>query len=159
MKEHILSKRLELLLPLSREYNHSLLLCWNIRAGFKNSVEVERIKAYTDWFFKNNLKPHFVVEEDFIFPLLGNSTSIVKKAIAGHRRLTRLFEDKNDLKRSLSLLEEELETYIRFEKKQLLTEILKISSKKELDMIMKIYSDSISFEDWGDTFWENNNKN
>lgn len=152
-------KRKKILLPLSREYNHSLLLCWKIRVGFRKSIEIERIKAYTDWFFKTNLKPHFAVEEDFIFPLLGSGNTLVKKALADHRRLTRLFEDKIHIERSLSLLEEELENHIRFEKGQLLNEIHKIGSEKELNLIMNIYSESMSFEDWGDAFWENAEKN
>lgn len=157
--ESTLVKRKKILLPLSKEYNHSLLLCWKIRVGFRKSVELERIKAYTDWFFKNNLKPHFTMEEDFIFPLLGKNNNFVKKALTGHRRLTRLFEDNTDIERSLSLLEEELENHIRFEKGQLLNEIQKIGHEKELDLIMKIYSESMSFEDWGDTFWESVEQN
>lgn len=154
MKERALTKRNKLLLPLNREYDHSLSLCWKIRRGFKQSVPPERIKAYTDWFFKNNLAPHFAMEEDFIFPLLGKNNSLVKKALTDHRRLTRLFEDRLDIERSLSLIEEELERHMRFEKQKLLTEIQKTASAKELDLIMKIYSESMQYEDWGDPFWE-----
>ncbi len=159
MAERAFIKRSKLLLPLSREYNHSLLLCWKIRTGLKKSVDINRIKTYTDWFFKNNLLSHFTVEEDFIFPLLGNNNPLTKKALADHRRLRRLFENNQDIERSLSLLEEELEKHIRFEKLKLLNEIQKIASDKELDLIMKIYSETMIYEDWGDPFWENTTKN
>lgn len=147
-------KRNKALQPLSREHHHGLLLCWKIRTGLKRNVETERIKKYTDWFFANNLKAHFAVEEEFVFPLLGNAHELVKKAVADHRRLKRLFEDDKQIEKSLSLLEEELEKHIRFEERILFTEIQKIASTHELELIMKIHSETSSYEDWGDAFWK-----
>lgn len=147
-------KRNNVLKPLSREHHHGLLLCWKIRTGLKNSIEIGRIKAYTDWFFKNSLLAHFNIEEEFIFPLLGNENDLVKKALTDHRRIKRLFDDTKDIKKSLSLLEEELETHIRFEERILFGEIQKIATPHELDLIMKIHSENSVYEDWGDEFWK-----
>lgn len=147
-------KRTKSLQPLSREHHHGLLLCWKIRTGLKKSIEIERIKNYTDWFFKNSLYAHFNIEEEFIFPLLGNDNELVKKALTDHRRLKRLFENTTDIKKSLSLLEEELENHIRFEERILFNEIQKVASPHELEMIMEIHSESSVYEDWGDEFWK-----
>lgn len=147
-------KRSNALRPLSREHHHGLLLCWKIRMGLKNSIEIDRIKAYTDWFYKNSLLPHFNIEEEFIFPLVGNENDLVKRALTDHRRIKRLFDDTKDIKKSLSLLEEELETHIRFEERILFGEIQKIATPHELDLIMKIHSENSVYEDWGDEFWK-----
>lgn len=147
-------KRTKALRPLSREHHHGLLLCWKIRAGLKKGVEINRIKKYTDWFFKNSLLTHFNVEEEFIFPLLGNNHELVKKALADHRRLRRLFEDLTDIPKSLSLLEEELEAHIRFEERVLFPAIEVVATEKELNLIMEIHSENSIYEDWGDVFWD-----
>lgn len=147
-------KRSRALQPLSREHHHGLLLCWKIRAGLKNGIEINRIKKYADWFFKNSLLAHFNIEEEFIFPLLGNDHDLVKKALTDHRRLKRLFEDSTDIKKSLSLLEEELEKHIRFEERILFPAIEEMATEKELNLIMTIHSENSIYEDWGDVFWE-----
>lgn len=147
-------KRSKALQSLSHEHHYGLLVCWKIRTGFKKSIKIERMKAYTDWFFETSLLPHFNIEEEFIFPMLGNENDLVKKALTEHRRLKRLFEDETDIIKSLSLIEEELENHIRFEERILYNEIEKVASKKQLNLIMKIHSESNSNGDWGDKFWE-----
>lgn len=153
MKERKPVKRNVSLQPLSREHHQGLLLCWKIRAGFKNLIELQRIKAYVNWFYKNNLLSHFNTEEDFIFPMLGNDNKLVKRALAEHRRLKRLFSEESDLNKSLNLIEEELEKHIRFEERILFPAIEKVATQKELDLIMEIHSEGNSFGDWGDEFW------
>jgi hypothetical protein len=148
------TKRDKTLQFLLLEQERGLHFCWKIRRGFKKEVDLKRISRYSNWFFRNNLLPHFNVEEDFIFPLLKNNDSVLKKAMMDHRRLTRLFMDTSNVEKSLSLIEEELENYFRFEKQKLIQEIRNAVSEKEMDLIMKIYSESLSFEDWGDEFWK-----
>jgi len=139
---------------LRQEQYQGLLFCWKIRTGLKKELAPERIKKYVDWFFRNNLEPHFEVEESFIFPLLKNNEQLIKKARSGHRRLKRLILDARDLPKNLSLLEEELEAYFLFERQRLIYEIQNSISEKELGMIMKIHTESLSDEDWGDEFWK-----
>ena len=59
-------KRSIALQPLSREHHHGLLLCWKIRTGLKKGIDIDRIKKYSDWFFKNSLLTHFNIEEELI---------------------------------------------------------------------------------------------
>src|SRR5690554_5253841 len=91
--------------PISREHRQALRLCDNIRTGLQNKVEKERIRRYTDWFKENYLDPHFRLEEQHIFPLLGNNVR-VKKAMANHRRINKLLSCDCDNERVLNLLEE-----------------------------------------------------
>ncbi|RUA11841.1 MAG: hemerythrin domain-containing protein, partial [Flavobacteriia bacterium] len=106
-------KRHQALQGVSREHHHGLLLCWKIRTGISKKTAVERIKAYVDWFYKTYLVPHFEFEERHIFPILGNDHPEVKKALADHRRLVRLFTSPDNSIKTLVQIEEELEQHIR----------------------------------------------
>lgn len=147
-------KRNEALKPLSRDHHHGLLLCWKIRQSIKRNVEPERIKKYLDWFWISYLKSHFEIEEQYVFPILGNKNELVKQAIAEHRRLKRLFETKIDLQKSISLIEEELEKHIRFEERVLFNEIQKEASSEQLLQIEMDCSDKSFYENLSDVFWE-----
>ncbi|MDF9801361.1 hemerythrin-like domain-containing protein [Catalinimonas alkaloidigena] len=147
-------KRDKSLQPLSREHHHSLLLCWKIRSSFRKRVEVKRIKKYADWFFENHIKPHFKIEEKHVFPVLGDEHELVKKALAEHRRLTRLFENDEEVEKSLNRIEEELEAHIRFEERVLFNEIQNVASEEQLKLIDKHHSETKFQENTEDEFWK-----
>lgn len=147
-------KRTKALQPLSRDHHHGLLLCWKIRQGIKLNVEPERIKKYLDWFWMSYLKPHFEIEEQFVFPILGNENKLVKQVLAEHRKLKRLFENKEDLRKSISLIEEELEKHIRFEERVLFNEIQYAANNEQLLQIELDCSDKSFYENLSDLFWE-----
>lgn len=146
-------KRHKALQPLSRDHHHGLLLSWKIRTGFSKNIEAKRIKAYADWFFKNHLIPHFELEEAHIFPLLSADHDLVKRALAEHRRLKRLFSDKEDVKKTLHKIEEELEQHIRFEERILFPEIQKVATEDELALIENIHKDHGFVDNLDDEFW------
>src|SRR5690606_2395597 len=102
-------KRHKAIIPLSREHHHTLLLCWKIRKGFSKGVAPERMKRYADWFFEAHVLPHFRIEEEYLFPVLGNEDEMVKRALAEHRRLERLFREEKEIVKALNHIEEELE--------------------------------------------------
>ena len=147
-------KRNEFLKPISREHHHGLLLCWKIRTGLKKNVAPERIKKYVDWFFEQYLLPHFEIEELYIFPILGNEHESVKKALSEHRRLARLCNSKTDLLKNLNLIEEELESHIRFEERILFNEIQEVANKTQLEFIKESHSENYFVENTNDSFWE-----
>ena len=147
-------KRDKNLQPLSRDHHHTLLLCWKIRTGFSKNVNAERIKRYADWFFEHHIRPHFEMEEKYLFPILGNDNELVKRALAEHRRLGRLFNDTETISKSLSLIEEELEKHVRFEERVLFGEIQKVATEAQLETISKIHDDEKFRDNTDDTFWE-----
>ncbi|MEK6480966.1 hemerythrin domain-containing protein [Catalinimonas sp. 4WD22] len=140
--------------PISREHHHSLLLCWKIRTGLRKNIALDRIKKYADWFFENHILPHFEIEEKYIFPILDNENELVKKALAEHRRLIRLFENDEEVEKSLSRIEEELEAHIRFEERILFNEIQKVASDEQLKLIDKHHSETKFQENTKDEFWK-----
>ncbi len=147
-------KRKKELQPLSRDHHHGLLLCWKIRTGFSKGIEGRRIKKYAVWFYSTHLVPHFEMEEEHVFPILGNDNELVKKALSQHKRLHRLFKDTSDISRCLSLIEEELEKHIRFEERVLFKEIQEVASEEQLKIISKIHTDERFNDNTDDPFWE-----
>jgi iron-sulfur cluster repair protein YtfE (RIC family) len=148
-------KRHKALQPLSREHHHGLLLSWKLRAGFKKNIETERMKTYADWFYNTHLIPHFETEETYIFPLLEDDNELVKRALAEHRRLKRLFNDNDNIVKSLVLIEEELEQHIRFEERILFPEVQKVATQEALEQIEKIHHPEEKFIDnLNDEFWK-----
>lgn len=147
-------KRNEFLKPISREHHHGLLLCWKIRNGLKRNVATERIKKYVDWFFEHHLVPHFEIEENYIFPILGNEHELVKKALSEHRRLTRLYNSQTEILKNLNLFEEELEAHIRFEERILFNEIQAVASEAQLELIKESHNESNFVDNTNDLFWE-----
>ena len=146
-------KRHKALQPLSRDHHQGLLLSWKIRSGFSKNIEAERIKTYTDWFFETHLMPHFELEETYIFPLLEADNELIKRAMADHRRLKRLFNAKDNIEKSLHKIEEELEQHIRFEERVLFPEIQKVATEKELEHIETIHNDEGFVDKTDDEFW------
>jgi iron-sulfur cluster repair protein YtfE (RIC family) len=80
----------------------------------------------------------------------------VKKALADHRKLTRLFTVPTQLERTLGLIEEKLENHIRFEERILFKEIKAIVSATVSEEIVVLHSqkpDTSFFKSWQDAFW------
>lgn len=148
-------KRHKALQPLSREHHHGLLLSWKLRTGFKKNIAIKRMKTYVDWFYEHHLTPHFEIEETHIFTILDEENELVKRALAEHRRLKRLFNDDTNITKALGLIEEELEKHIRFEERVLFPEIQKAATEKQLKHIEEIHHPDGKFIDnLTDEFWK-----
>ncbi|MGO3182749.1 MAG: hemerythrin domain-containing protein [Aequorivita sp.] len=143
------------LTPLIEEHNEVILLCERIREGLRNKIESKRIKKYIDWFKTEYLDPHFEIEKKHIFPILGNNNVRVKRALANHRRLNRLFAETSDLNKALHKIEEELSTYIGFEERVLYNEIRDVASPKQWKEVEESHHHlEFSDDEWQDRFWE-----
>lgn len=159
MKKQNKKSHLELT-PLIEEHNEVILFCERIREGLKNKTEDERIKKYIDWFKTEYLDPHFEIENTYIFPIIGNTNVRVKRALANHRRLNRLFEETTELNTVFNKIEEELSSYISFEERILYNEIRTIASPEQLVIIEESHH-QLEFrdDDWEDKFWESSENN
>lgn len=146
-------KRHEAIQPLSREHHQGLLLCWKIKKGFSTGVEPARMKKYTDWFWENQLRHHFRIEEELVFPVLGANNDLVEQALEEHQHLQYLFQEEKDDKAALEMIKNDLETHIRFEERVLFQEIQEKASPEELAHIQKNHDREISCGMWKDEFW------
>lgn len=143
----------KILLHLKEDHRLISVLSYRIRLGFRNETDLKRIKKYADWYYENYIKPHFELEEQRLLTLLPEESKIRKRALADRRRVERLFEDKSDLNRSLSLLEEELDELIRYEERVLYEELQEYISEEELEELEKAHQPKKAGF-WPDPFWE-----
>lgn len=112
------------------------------------------MKKYSDWFFENHVLPHFKVEETYLFPVLGEEHEMVKRALAEHRRLERLFREVKDIERSLNRIEEELEKHVRFEERELFQKIQEVATEKQLAIVQENHKEEKFVENTEDEFWK-----
>lgn len=148
-------KRHAALQPFSRQHHFGLLFSWKIRKGFSKDIPLERLTRFAEWFYKNEIEPHFDDEEKFLFPILEPGNALVERALKEHRRIKRLFHDKKDPERSLHRLEEELDAHIRFEERVLFNEIQKVATPEQLAKVEEIHDDLLNdHPDYDDPFWE-----
>ncbi|NMM50818.1 hemerythrin domain-containing protein [Marinigracilibium pacificum] len=140
--------------PVSREHHFGLLLCWKIRTGLKNDISPERIKKYVDWFYQNHLVPHFSFEENFVFPILGNKHTLIKKALEDHKIITEMVSQDNDLDLLLPRLERTIERHIRFEERILFNKIQDIATDEQLEEIESHHHEEAFQDNVDDVFWK-----
>src|SRR5690606_34011774 len=105
------------------------------------------------------LDPHFEIEKEYVFPILGSTNVRVKRALANHRRLNRLFAETTELNKMLHKIEEELSTNISFEERVLYSELRTIASPEQWEEIEKRHHQlEFSDENWKDQFWDTTSK-
>lgn len=146
-------KRHNALQPWSREHHHGLLLSWKIKKGFTLQVDIQRIKDYCDWFWKNHLLSHFETEEKYIFPILGKENHLVEQALDEHGQLRVMFEQKEADTHTLSQIESLLNDHIRFEERVLFNAIQEVASIEELKLLEEVHKEGVTCEIWTDEFW------
>jgi hypothetical protein len=143
----------KLLTSLHRDHQQSLELCWAIREGIRQKIDPERIKNYADWYYSNELVPHFEIECNYIFPILGMENELIKKALALHRRLKKHFTKTMEIEKSLSRIEEDLEILIRLEEKHIFTSIKNKLPSNQIIVSLKVFSRELNNKEWDDLFW------
>lgn len=145
--------RSEFLITISKEHHHALMLCWKIRTGLKKHIPVWRIQAYALWFYREHLMPHFEIEEQHIFTLMGKDNAHIKKALSDHQRLHDLFASKTFTEQHLHLIEKALDEHIRFEERILFNEIQETASHEALQQIQTLHADALFMDNLSDPFW------
>ena len=149
-------KRHEALQQLSRDHHHGLLLCFKIRQGVKKEVDLERIRNYNTYFFKNYLTSHFREEEEHVFPLLGKDHPFIMKALEQHRELEAKFKEGNGNEEQLLALADALENHIRFEERELFNFIQEEATEEDLRKLKEVLNHENPNVDanWTDHYWE-----
>lgn len=132
----------------------SLELCSIIRMGIRRNIDLNRIKNYADWYYTNKLIPHFQIEKEYIFPNLGMENVFVHKVLIQHRRLAKHFIKKNEVEKSLSRIEDDLETLIRFEEKNIFNAIRNIFPTYQILLNNEVLSHEFYNQEWDDIFWQ-----
>ncbi len=151
-------KRSPALIQFSRDHHFALLLIWKIRQGLRFGIELQRIAAYINFFFKNYLKDHFKEEEELLFTHLDKNNELRKTAEEDHK-LIRVLEGEIQIDSDIFLLAEfadRLESHIRFEERIVFAHLQNLLSENQLLLIeeqMQSKQINLNEDNWDDTFW------
>lgn len=146
-------KRKKALRALSREHHFGLLLCWKIRQGMAKGADLSRIRNYVEWFWENNLKLHFELEEKYLFALLEEANPNVITVLNQHQKIRELINNIELTNSYFEQLQSEIERHIRFEERVLFNEIQDQASAKQLKVVEEKCSHVVT-DDWKDEFWK-----
>lgn len=149
--------------PWSREHHDILMLCLKIRQAVARHVEPERITAYLAWTWENSVREHMQSEEKDVFPLIGTSHPLVRRALKEHETLRELFLKTTNTNDSLMELERLLVSHVRFEERELFELMQEDLSPEAISTIQYYRSSSATcpvktsdnVQVWSDPFWLN----
>jgi len=145
-------KRAEELISLSRDHHQALLLCWKIKAGLSKNVALSRIYSYVEWFFESHLRPHFRLEEDYVFPLVNSSNR--ELALEQHQQLKDILQSSIKDEQTLIRFQELLNEHIRFEERILFNEVQESGGLERLRDIEGLHTNEKFCENETDPFWK-----
>lgn len=124
---------------LSFEHKISLEFCFDLRKEIARKKNPKKLKEGILQHYSDVLKPHFELEEKFVFPILGEGHPAVKQAITEHRRISALCTMNAS---SLLLAEQfvaELDQHIRFEEKVIFDFVKNFATKEQLQRIAEMH--------------------
>ncbi len=156
MKETNPIQRSLQLAPLSREHHEGLMFVWKIRQGIKNHVSLEKLRAFTGWYWKNHIKPHLYQEEKVLAPFISPTHPLLVRMKNDHDYIRELIIalDTEAQLQDLVILSDLLEKHIRFEERELFQYLEVLLTKEELDNIhLQLEQHPVSCEAWKDEFW------
>jgi hemerythrin-like domain-containing protein len=146
-------KRHKALRNLSREHHVGLIFALRLQKGVAKSADLQSMEEYTTWFWENHLLPHFVLEEDHLFPMLKDEYELVKKAIAQHQDLKMLFQIQQKTHSDFKRIYELLQKHIRLEERELFNLIQTILSEQQLATYETTHTHQQSCALWQTPFW------
>lgn len=146
-------KRHEAIKPMSREHHHGLLVGWKIRMGLRNEISPARIRKYLNWFYTHHLLPHFMLEEQHLFPVLGPDHEEVQEALSHHYEVHRFFMTEDVSVEDLIAFEQVMTKHIRFEERILFNTIQARADERTLQLLEEHLMDHIFEDNETDPFW------
>jgi hemerythrin-like domain-containing protein len=151
-------KRHPFIVEFSKDHHYSLLLIWKLKQGIKKNIALERMKAYIDFYAENDIKPHFLEEEQILFTLLNSSDPHLIDALEQHVQLLETMTIINQGPCTLQTVEHFmtlLESHIRFEERVLFPHIQNTVNLEEFQTGSKeLHHQNELDTRWTDNFWE-----
>lgn len=142
--------------PLCKEHKAGLLFVDQVRKGL-NTVELERVRNYVRWYWKNHIRPHFYQEERILLPYLPSDHALVAKVKDDHayiRDLVLELDHGGDVAMFRTFCDL-LVAHIWFEEQQLFTYLENELSPDKLNTINKsLQAHPVEDVEWVDLFWK-----
>jgi iron-sulfur cluster repair protein YtfE (RIC family) len=138
------------LIPLSHQHQRALALCVRIeRAQPIPQANLSAWQAEIEQLFEQEIKIHFSVEEQIIFPAAGTLAeldSLVEELLAEHTALRQTFDDvrtRSITTEDLANLARSLSTHIRKEERQLFEGMQRLMNADDLAILGKRLEDAL----------------
>jgi len=150
-------KRSVHIVQLSKEHHFSLLFCWKVRTGLKKQIDVNRIIAYVNYFWKDHLLPHFS-EEDILFNEVDDE--LVRRAYNEHYEINKLvqsLENQEDKAVTISQIVDLVDRHVRFEERELFPHLENAISEPKLIEVgkkLKHVQPEVAQDTFPDDFWK-----
>lgn len=150
-------KRSQQLAPLSREHHDGLLFAWKIKQGIEHKAPLDKMRAFTLWYWRHHIKPHFFQEEKILIPHMPAHHPLAVKLLEDHDHIRELILglDAEADKRTLIILCDLLNAHIRFEERELFAYMEKTLAPEQLNEIfIQLEKHPVHCEqEWKDEFW------
>jgi iron-sulfur cluster repair protein YtfE (RIC family) len=133
------------------------LFAWKIRQGLKHGVDAERIKAYVQQFWNENMSVHFKQEEQILFAPIPDDK--VQRAVREHQEIKTKIEQvlaatTTEVAAKLNGLADAVDAHVRYEERDLFPHLEKSLSTQQLEEIGKtLEKEPILKDDFQDEFW------
>ncbi|WP_127844638.1 hemerythrin domain-containing protein [Psychroflexus aestuariivivens] len=147
-------KRHKALQNLSREHHDGLVFALRLQKGVAKKAKLQEMEDYAEWFWKNYLISHFKMEEQHLFPKLGEAHELVEEAKEQHRKLKYFFEIQSKDYADFKNIYEMLQTHIRLEERELFNLIQERLNEKQLLEFQNIHDSQQTCETWPNPFWK-----
>jgi len=121
--------------------------------GLRKEVAPSRIRTYLNWFYTRHLVPHFVMEEHYLFPILGSDHAEVQTALEQHGQIHQFFTKPEFTIQDLQELEQLMTLHIRFEERVLFNTIQACADEETLRLLENHLSDEDFTDNETDPFW------
>jgi iron-sulfur cluster repair protein YtfE (RIC family) len=150
-------KRHEAIVSLSRDHHTALLFCWKLRQGISKEIEPARMQAYVAYFWETHLQPHFLEEEQLIFPAC--DPELAGKALQDHHSIRDQVKHVSTSGKvdpvELAKLADTVDEHVRFEERTLFPNMQKVLAEDLLLGIGKqlAATHQIHTDDFADPFW------
>ncbi len=158
MKQSSPIKRSKELAPLSREHHEGLQFVWKIRQGLANGTSAETMSKFTNWFWRNHIKPHFYDEEKVLTAALPAQNKLVKQMCDEHAQIRDMILclDRDPDIDTLRMMADFLNNHIRFEERELFNYAEKTLTPEQLQNVFSQLVEPVACDtEWKEEFWLN----
>ena len=152
-------KRSVHLQPLSREHHEGLLFVWKLRQGLNNFTPLNVLKDFTNYYWRNHIKPHFYQEEKILLPFFNPTDPLALRMKEEHDYIRELIIaiGNEPVRQDIIHLCNLLDSHIRFEEREFFAYLeLQLSEQELKDVHLLLDEKPVNdMEEWKEAFWEN----
>ena len=146
------------LVPYSQEHHSGLMIVLLVKKGLQAGAATERIAAYIQACYTQELQPHFAAEETHLLPLLPPAHAMRLRILQEHRQLELLVQEIAKPEASQHAIQSFmtlLETHIRYEEREVFNYLQDTVPHLLTNLLQAAHPAACSISStWPDAFWK-----